>query len=61
MWSYLARLGAWWLARLEEKSTYAGFAILAVSIGHDIPPAVLDAISWWGPLLATGFIAASTK
>lgn len=59
--AYLRRFGAWWIDRLSEKSTYAGFTLLAVSMGHEIPPPVLDALSWWGPFIATGLITASTK
>lgn len=58
---FLRRLGKWFSARLEEKSTYTGFAIAGIAIGHHIPQEIYDAIAWWGPFVATGLVTASTK
>lgn len=61
MRGFCVRLGQWGLARAGEKSTYVGVALLAIALGREVPPAILAAVEWWAPFLATGLIAASTS
>ena len=57
----VSRFGSWFIARLSETSTYAGFGLMAVVHGNAIPQPVLDALNFWGPFIAAGLIAATTK
>ena len=61
MKSFLSRLGMWLLERLEEKSTYTGFVLLAVALGRHIPQEIYEVVTWWVPFVATGLMAATTK
>ena len=61
MKAFFKRLGEWLMERLEEKSTYCGLAVMMGIWGRHIPTEVMEAIQWWGPFIAAGLIAASTK
>lgn len=56
---FLARFGAWLLARLGEPTTYAGFALMGIAVKQKIPDDWMAFISWVGPFVAGGLIAAS--
>jgi hypothetical protein len=53
----LTRLGGWFVDRLNEKSTWAGIAVTMGINGHKLPPGVLEALNFWGMLLASGLMA----
>jgi hypothetical protein len=60
MKDHLKAFGAWVLARMQEKSTYAGFAMVATAIvGHHIPDQYVDAASWAGQFIGAGLVAAT--
>ncbi len=54
------RLGRWAVYRFSEKSTWAGIGLLTAAHGHDMPQAVMDALSFWGPFLGTALITMTT-
>lgn len=56
---FLARFGAWLLARLGEPTTYAGFALMGLAMKQQIPDEWMAVINWFGPFIAGGLMAAS--
>jgi len=54
------RLGRWITERASEKSTWAGVGLLTAAHGHDMPQAVMDALTFWGPFLGTALITMTT-
>jgi hypothetical protein len=58
----LKALGLWALARSQERSTYAGLAMVAGALlGHEVPEHTVQVISFVGQFVGAGLIAASTK
>ena len=60
MKAWCRRFGSYWIERFSEKSTYAGVALWGVCLGPMNPPHVMEAIAWWGPMVASALIAANT-
>ena len=58
----LKRLGRWALERSQERSTYAGIAmIMGALLGHEIPDHTIQVFAFAGQFVGAGLIAATTK
>jgi hypothetical protein len=58
----LKNLGAWALARAQERSTYVGVAlVIGAFAGHQLDDSTVNAIAFVGQFIGAGLVAASTK
>ena len=58
----LKALGAWLLARAQEKTTWTGVVIVVTAVlGHQLSNEWVDAISWAGPFIGGALAAYEEK